>query len=295
MKHRGLGAGFTVVEVTIVLAVSSALLVSAIASFRGQAGRTEFATTVRDFDSRLQDIINDVSTGYYPNTGVACSGGGSSEIILASGSANNLGTNGSCTFIGKVILFTPNAQLSSFRVFTAAGKRLKDTTLQPVDLQEAAPHLIAPGTPPYATVPDSSETINLGGGVKINSVNYNPTAAATTSDPSSYAIGFISTFGSYNGNALSSGSNSLELRAIPKFGTSPLDNVFIAPSNADPVRFVTTMNTNLRNPVVSSVITTGTVTICLNSQSSDQSGVITIYGASRQLKLDSVIKNGPCT
>lgn len=289
MKRLTWGAGYTIVEVIIVLAVSSALLTSALLAFNGQAGRTEFATTVRDFDSRLQDIINDVSTGYYPNNGkIVCTsmpGPGGGITITTSGPAVELGTNGDCIFLGKVILFTPNGKSSKFQVFTVAGRRLKDLSIPATQLSEVKPQLIERGRTQQTSYPEVSETVDLGGSIKFTTVNY----SETTTPPSnlSFAIGFFSTLGSYGANGLASGSNTLELRGFGVGG--PMSTLIgINPVSID---FVDNFHANAPS-LVSNPITSGSVEICLASQSSKQVGKVTIYGASKQLKVDSVIQTG---
>ncbi len=61
--------GYTIVEVLIVLAVSSLIFLSAVLAVQGRSARTGFDTGMREIDSKLQDWLNDTTTGYYPGAG----------------------------------------------------------------------------------------------------------------------------------------------------------------------------------------------------------------------------------
>ena len=62
-------AGFTIVEVIIVLAVSSVLLVSALSLVGGQQKKAEFTQALSDIQSQIDGVMNNVATGYYANPG----------------------------------------------------------------------------------------------------------------------------------------------------------------------------------------------------------------------------------
>lgn len=74
IKTRGLTTtkamrGYTIVEVMIFVVVSGGLLLSVLGLISGQQQKTRFKTGVYDFESTIQDLVNDVETGYYPNAG----------------------------------------------------------------------------------------------------------------------------------------------------------------------------------------------------------------------------------
>ncbi len=114
-------AGYTVIEVMIVLSVSVILFTSAIAGYSYQNRKTEFTNAVRDMESTIQDLLNDVSTGYYPNAGnFTCSRSGSPAVPeLDDSGASEQGTNQDCIFIGKAV----NVANNSFGVLTMVGLR----------------------------------------------------------------------------------------------------------------------------------------------------------------------------
>lgn len=128
-KQKSL-AGFTIIEVMIFLVVSSALLISAVALVGGQQNRTQFTTSTREFESRLQSLVGDVETGFFPdNSQLSCKLSGPSDPfaypLLSDAPANKQGTNEDCVFLGKVIQFYKNSDgvVSSFRTVNIAGKR----------------------------------------------------------------------------------------------------------------------------------------------------------------------------
>lgn len=94
--------GYTIVEVMIFLAVSSGLLVAIMGTISGQQQRTQFITSTRDFENKLQDMVNDVQTGYYPNNGTtSCNVVGS--VVSVPATAALQGTNKDCIYLGKAI------------------------------------------------------------------------------------------------------------------------------------------------------------------------------------------------
>src|SRR5438477_181949 len=105
--------GYTIVEVMIFLAVSSALLLSAMALISAQQRKTRFSQGSKDMVSQLQDIVNIISTGYYINSNnYKCSDSGNGDSsgypTVSSSTANNKGANYGCTFIGHVFQFSPD-------------------------------------------------------------------------------------------------------------------------------------------------------------------------------------------
>src|SRR5688572_13139275 len=93
--------GFTVIEVIIVLAISGALFVSAAIMISGRQNQTAFDQSVQQIHSQIQQALNEVSAGYYPNnTDFQCTALVSgSPPTISSGSASQ-GTNSGCIFLG---------------------------------------------------------------------------------------------------------------------------------------------------------------------------------------------------
>ncbi|OGL30763.1 hypothetical protein A3F37_04050 [Candidatus Saccharibacteria bacterium RIFCSPHIGHO2_12_FULL_41_12] len=169
MKLSGGTRGYTIVEVMIFLVVSAGLLVSVLGVISGQQQKTRFQTGVRDFESQLQDTINDVETGYYPNTAGNAGEGGDLKA-------------GDKIFIGKGIQFYKNSstnELTSWREMVISGNTtIPDPPGEPKDvttLSEATP-----------TASGSSVSHELLNGVVLTSIKYG------TAGTSSFGIAVVS-------------------------------------------------------------------------------------------------------
>lgn len=122
--------GYTIVETMIVLVVSVALFASVVGVYSVQNRRTQFNESVQTFQLKLQDIINDVETGYYPtNNNINCEVDGAGNVQVAPGT-NQQGTNEDCVFAGKAIQMDG----STYEAFTLVGKRTA-TSINDADLK----------------------------------------------------------------------------------------------------------------------------------------------------------------
>lgn len=131
--------GYTVLEVMIFLAISAFLLIFTIPAISGQQSRTYFTQGVRDLDSKLQDVINDVSTGYFDNSSrLACNINGAGTPVLSAG-PSNVGTNQDCMLIGKIIHASTHANVApppneSISIYSVVGARTTRVAGQPVTI-----------------------------------------------------------------------------------------------------------------------------------------------------------------
>lgn len=189
-RVRGQGAGFTIVETMIFLAISGGLLVSAMALVGSQQRRTEFQAAVRDFDSKLQTALNNVASGYYNSRGdTVCTVVGGFPDPHTGGAPDSQGTNAGCTFIGQVITFVPNDDKAT--IYSVAGLRL-NAGKEVTKLSDANPVLFN----------DTKEEYDFGGGLTIESVKL--------SGGDIRSIGVFTTFGGYTTgpvSTLASGSS----------------------------------------------------------------------------------------
>jgi type II secretory pathway pseudopilin PulG len=126
--------GFTIVETLIVLAVSSAMFFSIAALVSGQVTRNQSRQAANSIEIYVRDALNDVSTGYYPETGAnfTCSDTGGAAPSVSNGGAITRGSNATCVFAGKKITFKANeididtvVALAKVPTITAPNNQLK--------------------------------------------------------------------------------------------------------------------------------------------------------------------------
>lgn len=129
-KNQKSSGGYTIVETVIVMVVSLGIFASVAGVITYQNRRTQFTESVQTFQLRLQDILNDVETGFYPTVNnIRCVPGDPVTITQVS---TPQGTNSGCVFVGKVIQFNG----SDFEGYTLAGNREADS------LDEANPRAV---------------------------------------------------------------------------------------------------------------------------------------------------------
>ncbi len=273
-------SGFTIVEVMIVLAVTGALLAAVMLTIAGQQRRTEFTQSINEIDSKIRDIITNVSAGYYFNTNnftcaVPIANGGPKFTL----GANNQGQNPDCIFLGRAIQFAVNNDQTAFNIYNIAGERQyngQDVT-RIVDAKPAA--IAYPNTVAGA---DATESGNLLYGLKAVRMYFTKAGVAQNIN----TVAFISTLPAYTGTNLNSGSQSAQLMPIaslppPNIGTSDANNVAsTAVTNIQGANFLDPPD--------------GGVTICFQSGGTNQYGLINIGTNNRQLTTSLVVNDGVC-
>ncbi|MFA5004234.1 MAG: hypothetical protein WC498_03110 [Candidatus Saccharimonadales bacterium] len=257
--------GFTIVETLIVLAVTSALLLSAMLLINGRQNKTQFQTSINNLQQQIQQIINETSSGFYPNGGnvFSCTSTSGAAPIISSAAPNEQGTNGDCVFLGKAIRFGGGSN-ETFTVYPIAGNRLDIAGKEVTTLAAAHPTVIATGSITNATTPEVSTTFNTEGGLSFVSASYNGGALSAT--PPISAIAFVGSLGSYDTatKLLNSGAQQLSLYGFGS-GTYSWSSASAGPTVVD------AMNKNglLGAPY-------STVGICFASGTTNQSGLLTI-------------------
>lgn len=141
MKRRPNG-GYTIIEVMIFLLISSALLGSTTIMLSGRQERIRFTNAVESFDTKFKDLLNDVSTGYYPtDQSFSCKlvgPPGSEDITFPPlGGPAEQGTNTGCLFLGRATQLTPGR---NFDTFTIVGSQ------NGTDLTSAKAELLGAGS-----------------------------------------------------------------------------------------------------------------------------------------------------
>lgn len=117
-------AGYSIVEIMIFLSVSAAIFFASMGLLSGQQGKTEFKQAVSDFSSKIQNSINEVKTGYYPNGGGNFScivPNGANSRATITGTNSELGGNEDCIYLGKSIHLAEDS--SSVYIYTVLGNR----------------------------------------------------------------------------------------------------------------------------------------------------------------------------
>jgi hypothetical protein len=103
--------GYTIIEVIIFLAISTAILLTTIGFISGSEGHNRFSQSMRDTQSKIQDIINDIPTGVSGasvNVDAHCKFTAGLAQIDDGPAPNNGGpfNTSNCVFLGKAIQFT---------------------------------------------------------------------------------------------------------------------------------------------------------------------------------------------
>lgn len=162
-------SGFTIIETLIVLAVTSAMFVATSWLVAGQLSRYQYQSSIRQVQSLIQREINDVQSGYFPESNnVDCNG---ATVVAGAGKAQN------CVIIGKRISLLKSgtgfntgdtAHPTTLRVDTLAAK-LDQLPIVPISSATDYSAKITYINTKYVNLP--------------NSITYNAAASATSGSP----------------------------------------------------------------------------------------------------------------
>jgi type II secretory pathway pseudopilin PulG len=264
---KGLQAlGYTIVEVLIVLAVTGAILISVLYSISGQQRRTEFSQALNDINSQIQDIANDIGSGYFAKTNnITCIVSGGKPLINTSLGSDTRGTNKDCIFIGRVMQFAVNSNAQNFNVYNVAGLRQsggQDVT----GLTLAAP----------TADPNNIDRQSLQYGLSIQKMYYKDVSG----NHDIGAVAFMTTFVPATGSGLATGATTVNL--LPVVGSALNQDEGAAQTNIAALNDATPTNP------------TGGVVLCFRSGGTDQYGQITLGSNGRSLSTKVDIGNGAC-
>jgi prepilin-type N-terminal cleavage/methylation domain-containing protein len=271
--------GFTLIETMIVLAVTGLLFVVIAASLSGRQNTAEFMQAIQSTQSQIQQTINQVAQGFYPNeTNFNCVNGAGTVQITAG--SNSQGTNQDCIFLGKVLQFgVQGTNPERYQTFTLAG--LRSAT--------------ASASSPFA---NASPTVV---GVSNNYINYSTarslkygltTLWVHAGANSIGAIGFLMEPGSLN-----SGSTSGYSSGTQQVDIVPIRSTAIGQTLNQAVASIQDGNSGsggLGDPLLTTsapINPSSGVQICLVSGGTNQSGLITIGGTGRQLSVKLDVKS----
>lgn len=256
--------GYTIIEVLIVLGVTGVLFVSAAIMISGRQNRTAFEQAVREIQSQIQQVADEVATGYFPDTDFSCSAGPSGPVLATTSSAGQ-GTKSGCIFLGKVMQFdVGGTDPEAFRVYTLAGLQRTAGGQEVSAYGEAMPKVVAPTTS-SPSLPDISTPGALQNGLTTAEMYYLNLAGTVKTNIGSVA--FVKTLTS--GSGITSGSQQVDVIAV--------QNTWL---NGQPSGIAEFINNNI---ATSPVNPSRGVTICFLSGATEQAGVITIGGDNRTL------------
>lgn len=217
MKSVGVRvAGYTIVEVMIFLAVSGVIFVMAAAFINGKQANTEYAQSVNDVSTQLQQVLDNVRNGYYPTKqNFTCSSGGSPSAPVLSAGAKPEGTNADCIYLGEVVQFGvinpdgSDTKGSGYNIIPVIGNRsITDVSSGvPLDVTSLAEARPTPLTPTYTAATKKSYTLLYG--LYVTNMYLMPDKQKIS------GFGVFSELGSYSGGLLSSGAQGTQLTTIP--------------------------------------------------------------------------------
>jgi hypothetical protein len=282
----------------IFLAVSAAMFVSIAALISGRQQRAEFSQAVGEFQTKLQDIANDVSAGYYANATsagdkVRCDAAGGNPQLHATND-DDQGANKECIFIGKSIQFAPqNSNRVAYNVIPLVGSRSIDGDTSKGDATNIDESNIVAIAPSPSSAVDATELINLHGGLTVECVLYSNasvtppdnntcTAAMTKVD----VVTFLTTFTGTSGQ--NTGASQVDIVVAGSSPSpAPLDRLL---SSA-----VSEVNGYHESPVSNIVKNPKSgVFICLQSGGTNQHVVINLGGENSQFSANTKILDGKC-
>lgn len=182
--------GYTIIEVMIVLVISTALLGSTLLMVNQRNQRTAFAQAAEDVRQRMQDTLNDIATGYYPTTNrlncVTNDDTGPPVVTQLAPAAPDKpqGSNANCIFMGKAVEFNkPTAgSAGTVNAYTIVGRK---TINQDALKREVSS--IADAKPVVAS--SSFDSFSLYGTIEVTKV------LADTGNPNSKGFSIVSAFG----------------------------------------------------------------------------------------------------
>lgn len=313
----GWSRGYTIVETMIFLAVSGAMFVSAMALVNGRQARTEFTTTVRNFEAVLADIANDVSNGYYTNATenakqLSCSATSTNidninpPVIITSTTTNKQGTNTGCLFIGKAVQFGAEGDKERFTTLTLVGRQYEGGNPSNGDAESyyASGSGVKAVYPVTATdvTPKAATTAIIGANVSVECVLYGTASSSNPTNnrpckPSNVTsrnlrpvdtLTFMTTFRARPVESRVESRNSQVDMVVPSSSLVSYPNWTrdISDAASDLNKYYDDSR-SVMNPQKG-------IFICLQSGGSKQRAMLQIGGQSSRFSVNTIISDGTC-
>ena len=304
----GRSHGFTIVETMIVLAVSGALFTSAIFFIGGRQQKAEFTASVRNFETSINDIANDVSDGYFADnagTGLinSCTATGAS-ITISTGATGSQGSRNDCILIGKAIQFAPSGSNGAqYNVMNLVGLHYKGGNIDNGDVTsyaESGVKAIAKTNIGDTSTPDGITNNAVNNGVTIGCVLYidpagtpltvppvtNPCNLTGTNVVKTDVIAFMTKLQGLDiNNNQETGSASVDM-LVPAVTTGALGRT--TQSAATTLNSFSAVANVKANPA-------GGIYICLRSGGANQHALVKIGGTNSAFSAVATIRNGGCS
>jgi prepilin-type N-terminal cleavage/methylation domain-containing protein len=155
-----LSAGYTIIEVMIVLAVSSVMFFAATTLLANKQGKTEFSQAMRDIETQIQSVVNDVGVSRYPATDSLCeTNPATGRPRLVNSPGGGIGTSQECLFLGKAIFLDAQPSPKQLRIYSVLSRsttpggavitNFEQATPEPMMSEFSTPHLTEFYTLPF--------------------------------------------------------------------------------------------------------------------------------------------------
>jgi type II secretory pathway pseudopilin PulG len=279
----GQNDGYTIIEVLIFIAVSASLFVSAMVAIGGRQQQVQFTQAVRGFDSQLKDLMNDVSTGFFPGLGtVNCRMDPSASAnVRPELNTQNVdesiqqGTSDNCIFVGKALQFGPSigdtTENSRILVHTLVGRRTNADQNDVTGIAEANPVAVSPLSE-SDPLPNFTNEIILDWGLRVNRVVVPGGGGGTFG-----SIGLFNTFSSTQSSDPISESQVVDLGPITtsEIGQTSYDAVALLNTITDSAPIPGEVEVSLNPPEG--------VVLCLSDPDQNREAAITLSSSNRRL------------
>lgn len=271
MNRGERSGGYTIVETLIFLAVSALMFATAAALIGGQQNRAMFVASVRDFETKITDIANDVSTGYAAGASDVQCARGAQGPIFPGDPAYSIDVQGDCMLVGTVLQFGNEGNRGVMGQVAIAGHRLNSTAEDASSLAEAMPR----------PIPSSYQPLRILNGSEIRCVFISSSncAANTTSNA---GIGF---FTSYSGSKLSGGSIRADTLLMTTLTFNDTQQSRLSNMSNSVVNYGSAVASGNYNPA-------NGIIVCLRSGTTDQYALVRVGGGGSQLTVSSEIRGG---
>ncbi len=285
-------AGYTIVETLIFLAVSGALFVSTMGLISGKQGKTEFTQAARDFEIQMQDIANDVSTGYYTNTTsngnfIECTLLGSDIRITTPNSTDRQGSNKDCIFVGRSLQVNIDPNPGQYNIYSLVGKRLASNGADSSTISESSLVVIPQSTESkivnyyeFSCMFYATGTITPSADKPCTNTPSSPTAAIVKTDSLSFTTTFV----------------GLDAAQERKSGDTQVNLVVGNPSSTPIGRNAASAISEIESYDTGSpqINPAGGIYICIQSNSSRQFALLRMGGNGSRFSTDMKIQTGDC-